>query len=315
MQVIGKALGFDAVADAQRAEAAGYDGVRAVDHFFSGIPPAIPSAIPHCFVTMAAAAACTRRVLLTQTMVAATLRHPFEVAQAVACLDRVSSGRAELGLGTGWLPSEHASMGLDLGTPGERIARVVEAARICREMFANNGIVSFDGQMFRAHSDAPWPDTPHVPEIMMGAHGPTLLRGAAEVADRIDMLEALSGGQPNFSDQHANNAENLHERMTLASNVADGHGKALRFSATVNLLVSSDTAHRDDSRRGLAAAAHCDVAAFDGELLRIIDVSEGALARLQALAALGIDRLHIRPMDPATHVWLDEALPSIRAMA
>jgi alkanesulfonate monooxygenase SsuD/methylene tetrahydromethanopterin reductase-like flavin-dependent oxidoreductase (luciferase family) len=205
-------------------------------------------------------------------------------------------------------------MGLQLGTPRERVDRVVEAARVCRELFANNGRVDFDGQYFRAHSEAPWPATPHIPDITMGAHGPGLLRAAAEVADRIDLLEALSGGEPDFSGRHANNADNLCDRMALATSVADDHGRTLRFSATVNLLVSNDKDRRDSSRRELAAAAKCDAAAFDGELLRVIDVGEGVMARLQTLAALDIDRIHVRPMDPASQAWLDEALPSIRSI-
>ena len=127
MQVVGKALGFDPAAEARAAEATGYDGVRAIDHFFSGIPPAPPVAVPHAFVSLGAAAVATERVLLTQTMVAATFRHPAEVAQAVAALDRISGGRAELGLGTGWLAAEHDAMGLALGPPALRVRRLVEA--------------------------------------------------------------------------------------------------------------------------------------------------------------------------------------------
>ena len=39
MFVIGKALGFAVRDEAVAAERAGFDGVRVIDHFFSGIPP------------------------------------------------------------------------------------------------------------------------------------------------------------------------------------------------------------------------------------------------------------------------------------
>jgi alkanesulfonate monooxygenase SsuD/methylene tetrahydromethanopterin reductase-like flavin-dependent oxidoreductase (luciferase family) len=314
MQVFGKALSFDAVADAQRAEAAGYDGVRVIDHFFSGIPPEQPTAVPHAFVTLAAAAVATERVLLTQTMIAATFRHPAEVAQAVACLDRLSGGRAELGIGTGWLPAEHDALGLSLGTPRERVDRAVEAATICRQMFQQQGCVDFDGVFFVAHSDATWPATPHVPEILVGAHGPRLVRAAAAVADRIDLLEAMRAGRPLLEGVDANDEVQLSDRISRARAVADSLGRDVRFSATVNLTVGSTVAERDAVRRELATAAGCEGAVLDRELLRSVVTADEAIGRFECLRGLGIDRVHVRPSDPRTQLWLDEHVASLQAL-
>jgi alkanesulfonate monooxygenase SsuD/methylene tetrahydromethanopterin reductase-like flavin-dependent oxidoreductase (luciferase family) len=315
VQVFGKSIGFDAVEEARHAEAVGYDGLRVVDHFFSGIPPQPPVALPHSFVTLAAAAVATERVWLTQTMIAASFRHPFEVGQAVATLDRISVGRAELGIGTGWLAVEHDSMGLSLGSPSLRIERAMEAAAICREMFANRGCVDFDGDIFRAHSTAEWPETPHIPQIMVGAHGPLMLRKAAEVADRIDLLEALSGGKPDFSETHVNDAANLSSRIALATAVAHELGRELTFSATVNLQICATAQSCSAARTDLAAAAGADVAVFDREMLRVIEIEERALDRFASLSALGIDRVHVRPMDDHTARWLEHALPHIQQIA
>ena len=312
MKLIGKAIGFDAVGEARQAEAQGYDGILVVDHYFSAIPPAAPVAVPPCFVTLTAAAMATERVLLTQTMVAASLHHPYAVAQAVAAIDRLSDGRAELGLGTGWLTAEHDAMGQPLGSPAERLARVVEAAEICRALFDHDGIVDYDGRFFRAHSAAAWPQLPHRPPILVGAHGPRLLAAAARVADRIDLLEALASGRPDFSGPHANTRQALADRIALARDAAGTRAADLQFSATVNLLVAPSPADRDAARASLAAAAGCDAAALDVELLRIIAVDSEALAKLTELASLGIDRLHVRPMDPYSQKWLNEAVKDIQ---
>lgn len=314
MKVIGKAISFDAMGDARRAEAQGYDGIRVVDHFFSAIPPAAPVAVPPCFVTLTAAAVATERVLLTQTMVAASLHHPYEVAQAVAAIDRLSDGRAELGLGTGWLKVEHDAMGLSLGTPAQRVARLMETATICRELFDNDGQVDYDGEFFKAHSTAVWPSTPHRPDILIGAHGPRLLAAAAQVADRIDLLEALASGHPDFSDHHANNRNNLAGRVAIARDAAGARAEQLRFSATVNLLVAPSMAARDDARTTLAYAAGCGVEVLDDELLRVIATDDEALRKLAELATLGIDRVHVRPMDPYSQKWLDEAIKDIQEL-
>ena len=314
MKVIGKAIGFDAVGEARRAEAQGYDGIRVVDHFFSAIPPAAPVAVPPCFVTLTAAAMATERVLLTQTMVAASLHHPYEIAQAVVAVDRLSDGRAELGLGTGWLQVEHDAMGLSLGTPAQRVARLIETATICRDLLDNDGQVDYDGEFFRAHSTAAWPAPPHRPDILIGAHGPRLLAAAARIADRIDLLEALASGHPDFSGAHANTRGNLADRVAMAREAAGARSGQLRFSATVNLQVAPSAAARDDARTTLAYAAGCGVAELDEELLRVIATDDEALAKLAELAALGIDRVHVRPMDPYSHKWLDEAVTDIQEL-
>lgn len=309
MQVIGKALSFSPVEDARRAERQGFDGVRVIDHFFSGIPPEEPRAVPHSLVSLAAAATATERVLLTQTMMAATFRHPVEVAQAVATLDRISGGRAELGLGAGWLEAEHNGLGLALGSPRERVDRLAEAAAICRAMFENQGTVSYRGSYYRADCAAEWPATPHQPEIMIGAHGPRMLCTAAAVADRIDLLEAMSAGGPCFDGEHANSRENLERRMSMATAVT---GRELRFSATVNLAVAPDPASRDGLLRTIAEAAGCAPEVVAADMLRVVALEDEALDRISELAHLGIDRLHIRPVDDRSSSWLDGAVRALQ---
>ena len=312
MQILGKALGFDPIADAIAAEADGFDGVRVIDHFFSGIPPEQPVAVPHAMVTLTAAAAVTNRVLLTQTVMAATMRHPFELAQAVSCLDRVSNGRAELGLGTGWLLVEHERNGLPLGPPRERIDRLVEVAKVCRTMFHNRGCVDFCGTYFTVFSDAPWPETPHIPEIMVGAHGKILTKRIAPWIDRLDLLEAMSGGKPSFNDEHSNDSANLAVRIGVlhANEVHD-----VTVSATVNLHVLESVNEALEEQRNLAAIAQCDVSNVQRDLLRVIDTGDRVFNRLQMLADLGVDRLHIRPRDAFSLEWLRRSLDSVKTIA
>lgn len=312
MQILGKALGFDPVTDARVAEADGFDGVRVIDHFFSGIPPEQPVAVPHAMVSLTAAAAVTKRVLLTQTVMAATMRHPFELAQAISCLDRVSNGRAELGIGAGWLLVEHERNGLLLGSPRERVDRLVEVAQVCRTMFHNSGCVDFRGTHFTVFSDAPWPETPHVPEIMIGAHGKILTRRVAPWIDRLDLLEAMSGGKPSFSGEHSNDSAHLVERIGVL------HANAVRdvaVSATVNLHVLETVNEVVEAQRNLAAIAQCDVSNIQRDLLRVIDTGDGVLKRLRILADLGVDRLHIRPKDGLSLEWLRRSLSSIKTIA
>jgi alkanesulfonate monooxygenase SsuD/methylene tetrahydromethanopterin reductase-like flavin-dependent oxidoreductase (luciferase family) len=311
MQVFGKALSFGVVDEAPAAERNGFDGVRVIDHFFSGIPPEPPVAVPHAVATLTAAAVLTQRVTLTQTVFAATMRHPFELAQAVATIDRISGGRAELGVGAGWLPDEHEANGLPLGSPRDRVDRLTECVTIAAGLLRSGGVIDFEGAHFRSHCAAPWPATPHTPEVMVGAHGHYTIRRVAPIVDRIDILEAMIGGRPCFDGDHSNSLEQLQRRMDIARTEA---GDGVKFSATVNLRIVPSSSAAREAREELARLASCDVATIEAERLRLISVDDDALDRFSELATLGIDRVHVRPMDEMTQQWLVGALPALQSI-
>ena len=79
------------------AEHAGWDGVFVWDHLWNRT--LVPFADP--FVTLAAIAAATERVLIGTMVTALPRRRPQLVAQAATSLDRLSGGRMVLGLGLG----------------------------------------------------------------------------------------------------------------------------------------------------------------------------------------------------------------------
>jgi hypothetical protein len=86
------------VADiASAAEEAGWDGVFVWDHLWNRT--LAPFADP--FVTLAAIAVATERVVIGTMVTALPRRRPQLVAQATTSLDRLSGGRMVLGLGLG----------------------------------------------------------------------------------------------------------------------------------------------------------------------------------------------------------------------
>jgi alkanesulfonate monooxygenase SsuD/methylene tetrahydromethanopterin reductase-like flavin-dependent oxidoreductase (luciferase family) len=289
LQVFGPALGADPAGDARAAEAAGFAGVRVIDHLFCALPGGPEAHAEHPFVSLGAAAAVTRRVLLTQTVLDVTRRHPTEMAQAVATLDRISGGRAELGLGTGWYEREHEAVRVALGPPAERVERLVDALTICRAMFAADGCVDHTGRHYSARVDVPWPPTPHRVEVTVGAARPVLVRRAAELADRLELLSPTvsSGAVP---DAATLSLDDVAGRLGIARDAARAAGRpagALRFSARVELRLGASP----DERDALTLAGTPD------------DVVSGAAA----LAGLGVDRLCILPADPASRAWLATA--------
>ena len=74
--------------------------------------------IPDPFVWLGYAAAVTERIRLATGVLILPQRHPLYVAKEAATLDRLSRGRAILGVGIGWLEEEFAAGDL----PAERLA-------------------------------------------------------------------------------------------------------------------------------------------------------------------------------------------------
>ncbi|MCU1458320.1 MAG: class F420-dependent oxidoreductase [Actinomycetia bacterium] len=109
------------------------------------------------------------------------LRHPFISARAIATLDIVSGGRAEVGLGASWLEEEWKAVGLDFKTRGKRFDECID---VCQKLWTEPQI-SYDGDFFRFDSVAfdPKPVQKPWPPLLIGGESKAALRRAARVGD------------------------------------------------------------------------------------------------------------------------------------
>ena len=130
------------------AEAAGWDGIWAPDHFMpppegypmkTGYPDGQPELadVNESWVLLAALAATVPRVRLGHLVAGNTYRHPAVTAKMAATIDGISGGRFVLGLGAAWQENEHRRYGIGYGTVGERADRFEEACEIIKSMIAN----------------------------------------------------------------------------------------------------------------------------------------------------------------------------------
>jgi probable F420-dependent oxidoreductase len=102
------------------------------------------------------------------------IRHPFIAARAFATLDMVSGGRAEVGVGAGWLESEWNAVGLDFATRGRRLD---EAITVCRRLWSEEQ-VEHHGEFFDfgAVVFEPKPVQQPLPVLVGGESAPALRR-------------------------------------------------------------------------------------------------------------------------------------------
>jgi probable F420-dependent oxidoreductase len=248
------------VALAEAAERLGYRTAYLPDHLLPPEPYGDTyGGVYEPLVTLAHLAARTSTIRLGTSVLVLPMRNPFVVAKQVATLDRLSGGRAVLGVGTGWDRVEFAAVGADF--PG-RGARTDEGIALLRHLFAGSG--PFDGRFhqFDAGVFAPLPRRP-VP-IMVGGTSGRALRRAAELADEWQGVNLTPA-------EFARCAERLRELtdrpLRLGTRLSWRGGRA-EFARTV------------DDARAIAEAGADAVAVWFG-------VAEGAADRMAEFAAAG----------------------------
>lgn len=137
-----------------------------------------------------AAAVRTERIRLGTGVTSPHLRHPVQLAMAVATLDRLSRGRAFLGLGRGQPEFYERGLGIDASAPLTALAETIE---LLRQWWQPPHRATLQGVRFRVH-DWPLSVTPiqsQVP-IYLAALGPRARRLAARYADGILIADFAS---------------------------------------------------------------------------------------------------------------------------
>ncbi|MET0147434.1 MAG: TIGR03619 family F420-dependent LLM class oxidoreductase [Ilumatobacteraceae bacterium] len=114
---------------AETAEAAGFDAIAFTEHpapshkwVASGGHDAYDP-----ITALAACAATTDRIALLPYALVLPYRNPLLLAKALATLDLMSGGRVKVGVGTGYLRSEFAAVGVPFEERNQRFDEAVEA--------------------------------------------------------------------------------------------------------------------------------------------------------------------------------------------
>lgn len=165
------------------AEAAGFSGVMAADHF----QPWVPQQGQAAFVwnVMTAIAERTTGDVGPGVTCPSFRFHPAIVAQASATLAAMYPGRHWLGLGSGEALNEHIVGGYWPETP-ERIARMFEAIEIIKKLFGSRDKdVKHDGRYFKLESTRLWTMPDEAPPIYIATAGPVTAKKTGQYAEGL----------------------------------------------------------------------------------------------------------------------------------
>jgi len=169
------------------ADALGFDSVWLPEHLVFPVEmrgqlvageehPPVPASTPiyDAAAYLSFIAAKTERIRLGTFVYLLGIRHPFVGARAFATLDIVSNGRAEVGVGAGWLVNEWEAVGLD---PRSRGRRLDEAITVCKRLWTEE-VVEHRGEFFS------FPEVMFEPKPVQEPHPPVIVGGQSDAALR-----------------------------------------------------------------------------------------------------------------------------------
>jgi F420-dependent oxidoreductase-like protein len=291
---------------AQATEEAGFDAFFRSDHYL-GIDPDDTGYRPtDSWTTLAGLAVQTERVRLGTLMTASTYRRPGPLAIAVATVDAMSGGRAELGIGAAWYEREHRFFGIPFPPLGERFDRLAEQLDIITGLWGTTPgeRFSYHGKHYQLEECASIPrPAPHPPPLPPSI--PIIIGGAGP--RRTPALAAR------FADEfNSGMADGVAERFANFRRICEQYGRdpaGVRLSTT--LPVCCGQTRREADRRA-AALGEAGL-----RMLRMgVTGDPGDVAgRLAGLAEAGADTVYVHLYDVADldHIRLlgSEVLPQL----
>jgi F420-dependent oxidoreductase-like protein len=165
-----------------RIEDHGFDWISIWDHFYSADFTGYEC---HEAVACHAALAChTSRVRVGSLVYCAGYRHPAVLANAIATIDHLSGGRADLGLGAGWAFNEYEAYGMPFPPAGQRLDLLEESIQAIRGLLRQE-VTDFTGAHITLTGARcePKPVQAELPIWVGGGGEKRTLRIAAQFAD------------------------------------------------------------------------------------------------------------------------------------
>ena len=179
-----------------------WDAVWLNDHLY---PPRNARELPifDPYPLLAGCAAVTERVRFGVMVTANTFRHPAILAKMAITIDEMSAGRLELGIGAGWLESEHRAFDIPLPSMTERFDRLEETFVILDGLFTQE-CFSHEGRFYTIRDAVFEPKPVQRPRIpfVVGGDGPTrTMPLAARWADQWNFPD-FGDGVDRFRERH-----------------------------------------------------------------------------------------------------------------
>ena len=279
---------------AQWAERFGLDAFARSDHYLHMEHSAHAT---DALVSLAGVAVETETIRLLTLVSPITFRHPAIMAKSATTLDEMSHGRFTLGVGTGWMESEHAAFGLDLPPLTERFDRLEESLAYIRTVFDGGG--TFAGDHYTLDAAVVSPKASRGLRFVVGGGGPKKTpRLAGTYGDEYNMF--------------VTDRDTLEQRLAVMRQAAVSGGRnpdtILISFAGPSFIYATEAEHAAAlEERGAKREMTADeYAAFLDERSVPHGTPDQARAAIEQMASWGVGRFYVQDISPLDDIDLDE---------
>ncbi|WP_034271581.1 TIGR03557 family F420-dependent LLM class oxidoreductase [Actinospica robiniae] len=306
-----------------QAEAAGFTGVMAADHF----QPWVPRQGQAAFVwnVLSAIGARTAGDLGPGVTCPSFKMHPALVAQASATLGAMYPGRHWLGLGAGEALNEHVVGGYWPEGP-ERSARMFEAVEIIKKLFGSGHSgkeVKHAGKYFTLETCRLWTVPEQDPEIYIATAGPLNAKRTGKLADGIitpgaapAKIEMVLGKFAEGAREAGRDPETMPKILQLHLSWAETDEEALQ-----NAVLEWPNGGMKFDKGDIRSPYHFEQMAklvrpedFEGRMVISADPDRHR-AEIQRYLDLGFDRIYLHNVGRNQSEWIEafgrEVLPKL----
>jgi F420-dependent oxidoreductase-like protein len=269
----------DTLAMTRAAEDAGFAAALLAEHYYPSSGQ-LDRDSADAWVYLGGLARETHRIRLGSLVSPVTFRHPSVLAKMAATLDHLSGGRAELGLGAGWLEAEHAAYGFDFPPGPERVDRLEEQLQVVKGLWTQDPF-SHDGPRYHLR------DCRFTPRPVQRPH-PPLLVGGAVAATRLPRLAARYADEYVVAQADPGACRVVRERLDRACEALGRDPAAVSLAAFVGLGVGESEREVEQRLERLLAGTRPHMRQIE---TWIVGTPERAAERVREYAAAGVRRL------------------------
>jgi probable F420-dependent oxidoreductase len=219
---------------ANEIESAGFDGCCTTDHPAPDAEWLATGGGHHAldpFVMLSFAAAATNTLRLQTYILVLAYRNPLLTVKSATSLDALSSGRLDLGVASGYLESEFASLGVDFAERNELTDEAIDVIRTaCTE-----GVVTVSGRHFHSRETMMCPQSvqrPH-PPLWVGGNSQIAMRRAVDKAQGWIPLRTRGNRIPPRRTHQLENLHDLGQRIELLRRMSADDGREKPFDIII----------------------------------------------------------------------------------
>ena len=279
---------------AQWAESFGLDAFARSDHYLHMDKSAHTT---DALVSFGGVAVETETIRLLTLVSPITFRHPAVMAKSATTLDEISHGRFTLGVGTGWMESEHEAFGMDLPTLAERFDRIEESLEYIRAVFDGGG--QLEGEYYSLDLPVVAPKASRGLHIVVGGGGPKKTpRLAGTYADEYNMF--------------VTDADTLEQRLTVMREAATSAGRnpdtiLVSFAGPSFVYQTAEEHAQALVERGAKRDMTADeYAAFLDARSVPHGTPDMAREAIEQMASWGVGRFYVQDISPLDEIDLDQ---------